>query len=253
MKLSLAPPRDRAFLPLPALVAVVLFFTLFAFAFKVMAVPEGPTISYLSNQTGTPDSASIINTTGGSITTVTLNATTQNTRWKAYVGNVTGTLTLEDGTGATIYDWITNSPSGEVYATRKSSTVSWGNIACASLANMENENQAINHTQSVDNISTTFSQQEHGSFYVGTNYIGNNTCYSVHTYVNSSAQSSLFEEVVLYDGTTPANGDIVFASILEDDVFGYNNQTYDFQLIVPENGLPGYASSTAYYFYVEIS
>ena len=54
------------------------------------ATPSGPTVTFISNETKQPSAARMINTTGGSITTVVLNATTQDTRWKAYVGNVSG-------------------------------------------------------------------------------------------------------------------------------------------------------------------
>ena len=218
-----------------------------------MAAPEGPTVTYINNQTNTPDAATVINTTGGSITTITLNATTQNIRWKAYVGNVTGIMTLEDTTGSAIYNWATTYPNGEVYATRKETTVSWTNIACANLSHIENENRAINHTNLEDNITATFSSVVHDIFYVGTSAITSNSCRSVHTYVNSTAQSSLFEEVLLYDGTDDTNGNIVYASLLENNIYGFNNKTYDFQMIIPENGQLGWSSSTAYYFYVELS
>ncbi len=217
------------------------------------ALPEGPTITYISNETNSPTAATMINTTGGSITTVVLNGTTQNVRWKAYVGNVTGKLALQDAAGYSIYDWAASTPKGEIYATRKDTTVSWGNIKCANLTNIENENHALNQTSAEDNITTTFSTKLHSSFYAGTNFISSNSCYSVHTFVNNSEQSNLFQEVLLYDGTTSANGDIVYASIMEQHALGYNNEPYDFQIILPENGQEGWSSSTAYYFYVELS
>ena len=48
------------------------------------------------------------------------------------------------------------------------------------------------------------------------------------------------------------NGDIVYATILEQDAQGFDNNQYDFQMIVPEVGLT-WSSSTAYYFYVELT
>jgi len=35
---------------------------------------------------------------------------------------------------------------------------------------------------------------------------------------------------------------------MEQDLKGYNNETYDFQLIVPEDGSNGFTGSTSYYF-----
>ncbi len=239
---------------LPSLLFTLFIFFIFTIQSQLaFAVPEGPTITLLGNQTNTPDVASIINTTGGSITTVFLNATTQNIRWKAYVGNVTGKMTLDDAAGQTIYNWPVSIPSGVIHATRKSTTVSWTDIQCANLTHIENENNAINQSLSEDNITTTFATKLHRTFYVGTTEINNNTCYSVHTYSNSTAQSSFFDEVALYDGTNVTNGNLVYSTMIENNIRGYNNQTYDFQMIIPENGLPTWSSSIAYYFYVELT
>jgi hypothetical protein len=66
-------------------------------------------------------------------------------------------------------------------------------------------------------------------------------------------QNTRFEEMALYDGTNLTNGNVIFSTVLELDKYGYNNQTYDFQMILPERGLDGWSSSTAYYFYMELS
>ena len=74
-----------------------------------------------------------------------------------------------------------------------------------------------------------------------------NTCPTLNTYQNSNPQDSTFEEVALYDGNN-----IIYAAILEDDVTGYNGNSYDFQMIVPESALPNPVGTIAYYIYVEI-
>jgi len=231
---------------------LIFFLVLVSFVFNssvIFAIPVGPSVVSVHNETATPQGATKINTSGGSITTVVLNATTQNLRWKAYVGNVSGKLTLDDSSGFTVFDWSLMTVEGEVYATRSSSTPSWADIGCATWDNITNEEIALNHTSNPnDNISATFDKKQHSSFYVGSVSIGSNTCYSLHTNVNGSNQSIYFEEVLLHD-----KENMIYATILENDVFGYNNQTYDFQMIVPEVGLDSWSSSTAYYFYVELS
>jgi hypothetical protein len=217
------------------------------------ATPAGVTIIPIRNETSTPRAASFINTTGGTIATVNLNGSTQNVRWKAFVGNVTGALTLDDASGSTVYDWTASAPSGEVYATRSSAILNWSTITCANSTHLSGEDFAMNQTNKDDNISKTFATKLHNQFYVGLVQIAQNACYSVHTYVNDSAQSSRFEEMALYDGTNLTNGNVVFGAILEQDKYGYNNQTYDFQMILPEKGLDGWSSATAYYFYLELS
>jgi hypothetical protein len=220
----------------------------------VLAAPSGPTVTLIKNETATPDTAAIINTTGGSITTLTLNVTSQNYKWKAYVGNVSGTLVLADAQAYSLFDWTLTFVSGEVYATRTSAPINWTNINCSNTTHMYNENIALNHTGNPDdNITSTFDTSTHNEFYVGTRRVHQNTCFAIHTNVNNVSQSTSFEEVVLYDGSNATNGDIVFATTLEQNVLGYNNQSYDFQMIVPERGLAGWSSSTAYYFYAELS
>lgn len=219
----------------------------------INAIPQGPTITYMSNETKSSSAAAMINTTGGSITTIFLNATTQNPRWKAYVGNVTGSLTLDDANDQTIFNWQLANIIGEIYATRYSGVINWSGANCSNLTHISNEEFALNLSDKDDNITKTFSTQTHVGFYIGTRQVLQNTCYSVHTYVNDSPQSSRFEEVALYDGTNLTNGNIIFATPLEQDAYGFDNNTYDFQMIVPENGLPTWTGSTAYYFYVELT
>lgn len=219
----------------------------------ISAEPSGPAITVISNETKQPASAALINTSGGSITTVILNATTQNPRWKAYVGNITGTLTLDNANDNTIFDWTLTDVIGEVYATRFSGTVNWTGINCSNSTHIANEEKELNHTNKDDNVTATFNEQTHEGFFAGTREILTDTCPSVHTYVNSTSQITNFEEVVLYDGTNGTNGNIVYATPLEQDLYGFDNNTYDFQMIVPEVGLATWTGSTAYYFYVELT
>ena len=219
----------------------------------VIATPSGPTMTLHSNETYTPLSGSLLNTTGGSISTLMLNATSQNLHWKAYVGNVTGKLALQDLVGSTIYDWQVTAATGMVYATRKSTTANWTNINCSNATHLRNEDIAMNHTNKDDNISKTFNLQTHDSFFVGSKQIPADYCFSLYTYVNNGSQATSIDEVALYDGTNSTNGYVVYGTVIEVDHPGFDNQTYDFQMIIPEKGIAGWSSSTAYYFYVEIT
>ena len=277
-------------------VEVVLALSLLLIITFVYATPDGASsVSYIKNSTGTADNGTMVNGTPGSgqdsdnpnkagsyIYTVNLEGTTQNSRWKGYVGNVTGTLVLDDADGYTLYDWtITTSLSGEVYATRTAGTVNWTNINCSYLNSTYWEMVYLNHTNANDNISTTFNDTDNKAFYVGNRLISANTCPTINLHVNDSSDlegTDYFEEILLYDGgydgvnstnmtewnntdTGPSNvnlRNVVYAAILEENKFGYkgssgDNETYDFQMILPEDGTDGYVSSTAYYFYVEVS
>jgi hypothetical protein len=235
------------------LIASFILACIMAYAGLASAIPSGPTITVVSNETKQPASATLLNTTGGSITIMVLNATTQNLRWKAYVGNVSGTLTLDDADDNTLFDWSLTHVIGEVYATRQSGIINWSGINCSNETHITAEEKALNHTSQDDNITKTFDESTHQGFYIGTREILQNTCAAVHTYVNSSSQTSNFEEVVLYDGTNETNGKVVYATPLEQDQYGFDNNLYDFQMILPEVGLATWTSSTAYYFYVELT
>lgn len=223
-------------------------FFIFLSASFIFAAPVGPDgMSVISNETRTAPSAVMLNVSGGVISTINLTANVQNPRWKAFVGQVIGSFTLDDASGSTIYDWTLSSVTGRVYSTRESGSISWSSIGCASVANMESENNAMSLTSSDDNITATFDDTTHSLFYVGSTSISANSCPTLNTYVSNSSQDVSFEEMVLYD-----TSNIVYATILEENVAGFDGNVYDFQMIVPENGTAGYTGSTAYYLYVEL-
>jgi hypothetical protein len=232
---------------------LALFITLILLSYNINAAPVGPSVTEISNSTATLRSSTMINTTGGSVTTMTLNVTAQNYKWKAFVGNVTGSLMLADASGYSVYDWSLSTVVGEVYATRTPTLVSWSNIKCANKTHIGYEEITLSHTNNPDdNITATFNVKNHTSFYVGTKEFETNECYSLHTNVNNQSQSTSFEEMLLYDGTNSTNGDIIYTTKLEQATLGYNNNPFDFQMIVPENGEASWDGATAYYFYVEL-
>jgi hypothetical protein len=253
-----------------------MLFSLIEFA---IADPTGPTVTVLGNSSkGSSPGTKINSSINGSLTpagyifTASLTALQQNTRWKAYVGNVTGTLTLDDANDNTLFEWTLSSISGEVYATRASTTINWSGINCtwrgegvsryneSNRTVEERENSALSHTSKDDNITITFRYANHSSLSVGTRNIGKNECFALQTYTRDAAQAftdsdtANFTQVILYDGTNTTNGNIVYETRIENDKVGYRtDSTYDFQILLPENGALGFSSSTAYYFYVELT
>jgi hypothetical protein len=226
---------------------------IFISSFKTVsgADPEGPdSVLNYYNTTKTSVSSKMINISGGYIGTINITATVKDIRWKAFVGYVSGSFTLDDATGATIYDWSLTSITGRVYATRNSTSVLWSNINCSNITNLNRENVAMNHSNANDNLNMTFNYSTgatHREFYVGNKFIVTNSCPTLNTYVGNNTQDNVFEETALFDGYNT-----VYATNIEPRIPGFNNATYDFQMIVPENGLPGFNGATAYYIYVEI-
>jgi len=220
----------------------------------IYATPVGPTATYVNNSTTTNLGNATLNYSGGSIVTFNFVSNEQNTRWKAFVGNVSGTLKLADSDGYSIYEWDRATTAGEVYATRTPNTISWAAINCSTFSQIVTEENAIGHTANPnDNISSTFNESDNTEFYVGTERINANTCNTTNLNINSTRDASDdFEEMILNDGTYT-----VFAAIIENDISGYKNgtwvnETYDFQIMVPENATSG-STQLAYYFYVELT
>lgn len=215
------------------------------------ALPAGPVINYVSNSTAATVLTSRNQDEKGTITVLDINSNQQDYKWKAYVGNVTGKLTLDDGTANTIYDWTLGTPTGEVYVTR-SSSVTWTNVTCANDTVIQDEQTALGMLSTDnDNINKTFNYTVHQSILVGTKNIVNSTCRSTATYISDAMQTitetTLFQEVLLSDSFT---GSLIYATTIEDDETGYNNETFDFQLLVAEN--ESSTTPTLYYFYVEL-
>jgi hypothetical protein len=72
-----------------------------------------------------------------------------------------------------------------------------------------------------------------------------------HTFVDETYQTASYNETILTD-----NVSVVFTALLESNVDGFKNgvDAHDFQMLVAENGHPGYeGTTTTYWFYVELS
>jgi len=254
--------------------SVIAVFTLIAIYFAMLisvhemtrADPEGASVQFISNTTKNSTAADFRNDTKGTINTVLLTTIQQNIKWKAYVGNVSGTLVLRDADDYSIYEWSSGgAPDGEVYITRNDS-VDWASIKCANQTSITNEETALGHASSSgDNINHTFDGAYHQEFDVGESTIAISSCKSLATWVNNTIQnfnqtfenSTLFQEVLLMDNSMH----VVYAALIDQDTRSYrddltnltslgSNITYDFQAIIPDyTGVP----IARYYFYVEIS
>jgi len=218
--------------------------------YQVFADPSGSSITSASSTTAQNASPGSRSDGRGTITTLLLNSIQQDQRWKAYVGNVTGLLSLDNANNFTIYSWDLLTVTGEVYASRFGN-LSWTSVSCASHGLINNESSFFSMIQSnADRINATFNWSIHKGFSVGTNTINANSCNSTVTYVNDTRQvptaGSPFQELLLQD----TNGYLMYLTDINDNTQGYDNTSYDFQMIVPENntGVP-----TPYYFYIELS
>jgi len=226
------------------LVFVLLYIILISFI--VFAEPSGADITYSSTDVPDPTSPDNRTNDGGTITTLVVDAVQQNIRWKAYIGNITGKLTLDDSAGSTIFEWVLAQEdiTGEIYASR-SNNVNWSSISCANSTIISSEQTALSmNATSVDSISNTFNETIHPPITVGINTVNN--CPATSTFVSSTRQSqgsADFPLVLVQDSTN-----IIYTTPINPSTTGYDSSLFDFQLILANNP----SSSTTYYFYVEL-
>ncbi len=216
------------------------------------ALPSGATVTFNETETVGTGIAGNRSDARGTITTLVLNGVQQNQQWKAYVGNVTGVLTLDDASGNTIYDWalVNVTITGEVYAARNGST-QFAGVQCAQGSTIAAEESFNNMTTgSADSINNTFNYTEHTTFQTAGTPLSNCPC--TYMYINDSKQnvtnaSSDFQEILIEDNAA----NFIYVALIEDDLAGFNvNRNFDFQMIVAESAIK--ASPTTYYFFLEI-
>jgi hypothetical protein len=243
-------------------VILVVSFILFSFAVvssAAFAEPEGVLeMNKLFSTRRSPALPENSQAVAGNVTALNIFGKTVTQTWQGYAGNISGNITLEDSSGNVLYNWAVSNPSGEIYASTDEINFADGNIGCYNFTRSGSgyldiafyENSLGLMSNDVDGIDETFTPGlSYDSFYAGTNYI-DDICPETQLYNSTGNKNSAFQEVILYDYDS---NNTVFTSIINDAATsGFNNQHWNFQMIVPENGHDGNTESTTYYFYVEL-
>ena len=213
---------------------------------------------------GAPTNDSVIYAEAGNVTQLSVfDADSTTSFWQGYYGNVSGTITLGDANNYTMYSWIGGSTTtGEIYATNET-VKNWAGVECINLStdyrgfNCQGENeQCLNITEiedgygmqatNADGFDETFNETL-GQIQVGTVTLSD--CSKTDLFVNGTrADNDYWNETVLTINDTST---IIYASIINSDTYGYNNQTWDFQMIVADN--PDVGAPTKYYIYTELT
>ena len=215
-----------------------------------MAAPIGPKAITQQASSKYSESAGGFNVSAqaGNVTELVINATTSTQTWQGYYGNVIGSIILANSNNKSMIDWDITGVAGQVYASRSPTISDWTSIGCTSGAQIDSEDVYLNATGKADGVNQTFSNSTaHSEFYVGTKKIDAGGCYALNLR-NNTAESSDWQEVLL----STAEG-IVYTSILTTDKEGFNGSSYDFQMIVGENGRFGNTATTPYYFWIELT
>jgi hypothetical protein len=210
-------------------------------------------LQVIGSSTRTISGISNISAQGGNVTELRIDALTVTKTWQGYFGNVTGNIHLDDANNNSFYVWgNATSLSGEIYAARNSS-IQWATINCTNSTQRTAEEAYLGvNAVDGDSITNTYGGASHPAFNVGLRPITANSCYNTNVYVNGSSQNASFYQVLLSDYAGNASN-IVYATLIENDEFGYNGRQMDFQLMVGENEHDGNSGPTTYYFFVELS
>jgi len=226
---------------------------------SVMAVqPFGASVTETRTESSVADSPDSHDAFAGNVTEFDIFGYSITQAWQGYFGNVTGTIQLADSSDNVMYNWSLASPEGEIYAVN-SSVVSWANVECFNFTsdtelNLSQLEESFNiASDDVDGVDETFAllgAGSHDSFYTNSIEFTEGQCPNTRIYDNSgSGTDGSFEELLMYD---PSNNALIFTSILDEDVLGFDAGTHDFQMIVLEDGHGTNLVGTNYYFYVEL-
>jgi len=256
------------------IVVVLILILIMFYLNNVEAVqPFGANVTHINTTTAPIDSPMSHSAQAGNVTELNIFGYTTTQSWQGYFGNITGTIQLGDSSDSILYNWSLASPKGEIYASINDS-IQWGYIHCfnftatgtfaddsANIGNMSlygmnlsqlESNFNIN-TSDVDGVDETFSLiggGTHDLFYTANKEFEIGECWNTRIFSDAgTGENNKFEEVLLYDSNRRA---VVFASLIEEDLLGFDNRNHDFELMVLEDGHGADTSTTTYYFYVEL-
>lgn len=256
------------------LLAITSFFVLLLSSF-VLADPQGPTtVTVAGSGRFTNNSGpGTLQAEAGNVTALVFTSTRVTQTWQGYYGNLTGTITLDDANNQTLYDWSLPNPSGEVYSSN-GSIVTWSNIYCMNVSGTRNASGVPGTSKAVSNINGSQIELNFGinitdtdglnetfndtytdaiGFRVGSIGIDvSDGCSLAHPYTTEVYLSTGWQELLLSD-----NASLIFTALIRENANGFQTgttDTYDFQMLVLENGHVGSETATTpYYFFVELS
>ena len=238
-------------------------------------IPSGAVPTSINNSTMTPDEPVAVAAIAGNVTEINFHGFSVTQTWQGYFGNITGTIVLADQSKNMMYNWSVTNPRGEIYASTND-TINWQYLQCfnytadgtynsSDLSNPGNTSQhGTNLTQlesmfnipldAADGVNKTFNligeTDGHDLFYTNNIEFSQGQCPSTRIFGPDGSQNLReFEQVLLYE---PSTASIVFASLLNHNLLGFDNRTHDFQMLVLEDGHGTNIDTTTYYFWMEI-
>jgi hypothetical protein len=213
------------------------------------AAPEGVyNITRLASERRTPLGGTQVSAQGGNVTTLSIVSKSQSTAWQGFVGNISGSIVLDNAANSTFYSWNITNITGEIYASRNSS-INWNIIYAVNDCAVDEDLTGKNS----ERTSKTFTANDNTvNFSVGTIAINSSSACAALTNINNTKQkqlgTNLFENVILINSNSSTNSTI-YTGVLQNGVAGFDSQLYNFQLLVPVNHTSGFST---YYIYAEL-
>ncbi|MGV8152546.1 MAG: hypothetical protein ACP5OG_05685 [Candidatus Nanoarchaeia archaeon] len=210
--------------------------------------PNGASYTNISEGRALADNATARTAFAGNTSEIAIFGYSTTQSWQGFYGNISGVIKLADSNNNVFYNWSAIDPKGQIYATRTNS-VDFSSIKCANSSEMLSEDYFIGAANMSDSVNNTFNKNNHPRVYIASKLIESNSCNSTNIYDEGGVQDINFYEILLSDDFS----NIVYTSIIEQDVLGFDARHHDFEMIVGENGRGTDTSTTLYYFYAEIS
>lgn len=210
------------------------------FAMAVMPVSASPgttTATKGSSTDAAPTASTGVATEGGNITEVDLDADSYTERWAGFYGDVTGNISLGNGS-SDLYQWSwTPATEGEVIASTAGSGITWASLENGTAAEIDDKwsFSSVSDTAVLAFVSSdTFT-------------IGDKTM--TNAPAAATLGSSGYKTAIAKDNTTVIDKtDLLFVVSIINDGTTFNSETHDFEMMVPT---PTTGAET-YYFYVEL-
>src|SRR4030043_2099826 len=237
---------------------LLVFFLAFLLNFPLLFAvePFGANVNQESTTRATPDNATGIPAIAGNVTEITITGFSTTQSWQGYFGNVSGTIQLADNSDNVMYNWSLASPEGEIYASTNSS-ITWNYVQCmnftadgtynsdtdkAGLTSEHGTNLTILEdmfgiaSDDVDGVNETFTflGSGHNTFYTNNIEFSEGECRNTQVFSDAEqGEDNKFEEVLLYEPTTRS---VIFTSLLNENILGFDKNPHDFEMLVLENG-----------------
>jgi hypothetical protein len=253
---------------------IIVLVLLFNVSLVLAVEPFGATVINISSERAPSDNATGIPAIAGNVTELSITGFSTTQSWQGYFGNVSGTILLADASDNIMYDWTLASPEGEIYASTNDS-ITWSYVQCLNFTSdgtydVDADKLAAGNTSAhgtnlailedmfgiasddVDGVNETFTLlgSGHNTFYTNNLEFSEGECRNTQVFSSSGyGEDNKFEEVLLYEPTTYS---VIFASLLNEDIFGFDNNPHDFEMLVLEDGHLTDTSTTPYYFWLEL-